>query len=294
MNLKRVLSLGVDLVSEAAWRLNPGRSTGSRVPVLCYHRILPDFSEPQTPVYFIPPKTFAAHLERFRSRGFAFLGLDDYAAIAAGRREAPERAVLVSIDDGFADVLPLVPMLKDLDARLTLFLTTSAIGKDGPLYMTAPTPAMSAHAAAHPDLWRTLTWSEVRNLAGHGVSFGLHGHQHRPLAAFSPAELAGQLEEAKALFRRELGAAPTAFALPYGHPSSYNTQLLQVIADAGIELVFSTTTGRSPLPARQLPLSRLVVLNHHTPDDLEKMALGSRDWLGAIKRRLAPSLPVSF
>lgn len=291
MSLKRLLVRGVDLAGEAVWRLHHENDTAARVPVLCYHRILPGFGEPKTPVYFVSTETFAAHLARFRSLGFTFLSLADYADIAAGQRPAPPRAILLSVDDGYADVRPLLPVLAEHGARLTLFLTTSAIGQPGPLFMTSPTPAMNTHAAAHPDLWRTLTWDEVRTLADQGVSFGLHGHHHRPLAAYTPAELAAEVAAAADIFTRELGTSPTAFALPYGHPATYSADRLKILADAGMELIFSTTTGRSPLPVRRQPLSRLVVLNFHGPDDLEKLALGCRDWLGDLKRRLAPGLP---
>ncbi len=284
------LAAAADLFSNLLFSLSPGQATGQRVPVLCYHRLLPGFQEPETRVMRISPEAFETHLIRLRQAGFTFLSLGDYAELAAGRRQPPPRSVLLTIDDGYADVLPLLPAIDACGARLTLFLVTSFIGQAGPRFMSPPTPAMKGHAAAHPDLWRSLTWEEVRHLAENGVDIGLHGHRHLPLASLGPDELARDLAQAAEIFRQELGRAPTTFALPYGNPAAFSSGALQALRNAGLDLVFSTITGRSPLPTRRSPLSRLVVLHRHTPEDIEKMALGARDWLGSIRRRLAPSI----
>ena len=52
-----------DAVSRLVWRLGlTKRDTGNSIPVLCYHRVLPEFVETGAPIYTILPEQFEAQM----------------------------------------------------------------------------------------------------------------------------------------------------------------------------------------------------------------------------------------
>ena len=89
-----------------------------------------------------------------------------------------------------------------------------------------------------------LSWDALRSLAGEGVTLGAHTRSH-PVVDRIPvdevrAEVSGSIEDLK----REIGSALPIFAYPAGR---YDDQAVQVVAEAGIELAFTTGGGVNDL-----------------------------------------------
>jgi peptidoglycan/xylan/chitin deacetylase (PgdA/CDA1 family) len=98
--------------------------------ILIYHRVNNE-GDP----YFggIPPKLFESQMAYLASR-FTVLPLDDLVS-ALRERALPPNAVAVTLDDGYRDnYLEAFPILQRHSIPATVFLTTSAIGSDRPLW----------------------------------------------------------------------------------------------------------------------------------------------------------------
>src|SRR5579872_6433741 len=80
---------------------NPAR----RVAVLGYHKIGPPPVGGWETWYYIPTKTFRSHLERLAGVGWRFIDLDLFLKGLADPNCLPERAALVTFDDGYRSVL---------------------------------------------------------------------------------------------------------------------------------------------------------------------------------------------
>jgi len=93
--------------------------------VLLYHRVADLDSDPQR--LAITPSRFAQHLELL-TRCYRPLPLKELATRARAGT-LPDRAVAVTFDDGYADLIENAkPLLDRFDVHATLFVTTSLLG----------------------------------------------------------------------------------------------------------------------------------------------------------------------
>jgi peptidoglycan/xylan/chitin deacetylase (PgdA/CDA1 family) len=102
------------------------------VPVLLYHAISAS-PPPGLKRFTVHPRQFAEHVAVLRDAGRAGLTVSQFAACLRGGAPLPDRPVLVTFDDGYADFLQAAEWL--LSARLpsTLYVTTAAVGTTGML-----------------------------------------------------------------------------------------------------------------------------------------------------------------
>lgn len=175
----------------------------SRLVVLMYHRIARDAVGPLAHLT-VPPDRFAWQMTKLSEGGFVPQRQEDVAAWLAGRRTLPRRAVAVTFDDGYADnVAHAFPVLERHRIPAVTFVVTAKLGGrndwDGD---AAPGALMDAAA--------------IRDWAGRGLEFGVHGRTHRSLPNLADAALAEEIDGARADLAGILGRDPLAFAYPYG------------------------------------------------------------------------------
>ena len=98
--------------------------TSLKVPVLMYHEIADVTSTPSA--LTVTPEAFADQLAYLRDAGFTAVTAGALAKILAGGAGAlPERPVVLTFDDGYADFYSrALPLLKQYGHTATLFQTT--------------------------------------------------------------------------------------------------------------------------------------------------------------------------
>lgn len=102
-----------------------------------------------------------------------------------------------------------------------------------------------------------LGWDELRSLAGQGVALGVHTRNHPLLDRISTDEVRSEVVGALEDLEREIGSTLPIFAYPAGR---YNDEAVRVLAEAGIELAFTTRGGVNDLRrGDRLRLSRIQV-----------------------------------
>ena len=129
------------------------------VPVFVYHDVAPD--------------QFAADLEFLRRNRYRTLSLEEFVATTGRKSQRAGRGVLLTFDDArrnFHDTA--LPVLKDFDARATLF---------------APSAWMSVPARA-ADREHFMSWEELRASAGTGL-VDVQSHAHRHALVFTSGRL---------------------------------------------------------------------------------------------------------
>ncbi len=228
------------------------------VPILCYHQ----FTRRDKPAHRLElrARDFEAQLRYMRDEGFSFLSFADLAEIMQGGRPVPEKAVVLTIDDGYGSVYDVAwPLLKKYDARATLFIYTDFVG---------------AGAA--------LSWKELREMdASELIEIESHGKTHASLAPLAEdtnidsyrLRLARELSGSEAVFMARLGRAPRFLSYPYGNSSR---EIARMLEDVGYELAATVTRGPNGSFVDPFLLHRTMIYEDHTIDDLKKFLRTSR------------------
>ena len=134
--------------------------------------------------------------------GFTGMTFSDLADAFQSGRALPERPVVLTFDDGYADFAEAAwPILRRYDFPATVFVTTGWIADSRPRVAGAP-------------LDRMLNWSQVRELAAAGIEIGAHSHSHPQLDQLADASLCEELRIGRALLAKNIRAPVQTVAYP--------------------------------------------------------------------------------
>jgi len=111
-----------------AWAFLRSRITKSQVAILMYHRVCP--KKDNWPPESLSTQSFERQMEYF-CRSYEILPLDKLVQYIQQRKALPEKAVVITFDDGYRDnYLHAYPILKRYKIPATIFLTTGYIEAD--------------------------------------------------------------------------------------------------------------------------------------------------------------------
>ena len=171
--------------------------------ILMYHDIAADHASAKR--LSVPVDDFASQLHFLYSEGFETLTASTVACALADGRKLPERAVVITFDDGFADLYEIAfPILSRYNFTITVFITTEWIQD-----------SESSRSVRRPG--RMLSWSQIRDLAGAGFEIGAHSCSHPQLDQLSKRYLEDELRISKAMLEDELQRPIAGMAYPFGY-----------------------------------------------------------------------------
>lgn len=185
-------------------------------PILLYHSVADDPS-PRFARWAVSPRLFAAHMAFLEATGLRAMTVSQLAAaIAAGEGPPDPDMVLVTFDDGFADVHEAaLPVLARHGLAATVYVTTGHVG--GTSEWLAPLGEGGR---------RMMTWSQVRDLRAEGIEVGAHTRTHPELDTIPRAAAIDEIAGSRSELEDALGEAVHSFAYPYGyHTAELRTQV---------------------------------------------------------------------
>jgi len=101
--------------------------TGSQVAILIYHRVCPKIDDWSGGG--IDPQYFTQQIEYLLRNKYQIISLDTLAQNLATGNRLPEKAVVITFDDGYKDnYIYAFPILKKYNISATIFLATGHIG----------------------------------------------------------------------------------------------------------------------------------------------------------------------
>lgn len=205
---------------------------GASLPVLTFHAI-----DDAVSVISCPPRVFASGLARLHAHGYRTIRLAEALTLLRQRQPFPERAFVVTFDDGFQSVYTdAFPVLQRHGMSATVFLT---VGTAPPAHASARLPPFEGRP--------TLSWPEIREMQGAGLEFGAHTLTHPDLTRMSAAQVAAEMSASKTLIEDALGTPVTTFAYPFGRYDAQSHRLAQqYFSCACADTLGMLTTGSDP------------------------------------------------
>jgi peptidoglycan/xylan/chitin deacetylase (PgdA/CDA1 family) len=213
------------------------RSIDRVLAILAFHKI----GEPPPGGWetwnYIPEATFAGYLSYLRENDWQVLDLAAFLRGLAKPDTLPERAALLTFDDGYQSMLTVtLPWLRRFGFPAVLFVPTGFIGR-----RNAFDDGIEPEEAI-------CDWDELRELERCGVSVQSHGVTHRPFSELDSDEQEEELVRSKTLLEAGLGKVIEVLAYPYGDCGVNPQALNQMLKQAGYRAACLYGGGPSPLP----------------------------------------------
>ena len=211
-----------------AWRRMKGKRRG--LIVLMYHKVNDQPNNPLT----VSTREFSEQIA-YLAEHYRVVSPDEVIEAAEGKAGLPERAVLITVDDGYLDILTNVyPVLQKHRIRAVLFIATDFIGG-------RTLPHDRGVELPNP----TLAWGHILQML-HVFEIGSHGCSHRIMTQMPIEEATREIQRSKAIIEDRVGREVRAFSYPKGSILDFNSELESAIRQAGYKLCFTTIPRANP------------------------------------------------
>lgn len=245
----------------------------SRVPILMYHHLAEEGDGGDT----IAVSVFDEQIKALYDAGYTAVLFDDLYNYVHYGTELPEKAVVITFDDGYESNYSLaMPILEKYGMKATVFAIGVSIGKA--TYKDTGKP-MFEHFSL--DKAREMLASGVFDIQSHG--YDLHqvsGLDTEPIRA-GILQLEGENEKdyiaavrkdcwiMNEMYEKALGQSVTVFAYPYGFRSELSSMLL---TEHGIYATVTTEEKHATIikgmPQSLLDMGRFFIKDEHSGQEL--------------------------
>jgi peptidoglycan/xylan/chitin deacetylase (PgdA/CDA1 family) len=245
--VKQVLKNAVyRTIGETASAIRAVDGDGRTLRVLMYHKVndLPNNR------MSMPVSLFDEQLAHLRELGYQVVDLDAVLAHYGLGALLPDRAVLITFDDGYRDnLVNAAPLLKKHGYPAVQFVPIAYVGDGQPLPHER---YLAAHGVHNP----TVDWDEIRELERYGVRIESHGISHKPLAELEIDEAAREIAISKLKLEEKLGRPVRAFSYVKGSEADYKPVHPSLVKQAGYDIAFTAVSGANTPLSDPLQLRR--------------------------------------
>jgi len=242
-----------------------------RLRILAYHAIADLGDDPVLAEYGVPPHLFEEQLDALLAAGWSFVDLDAALAALAGEGALPRRALLLSFDDAYVDLLEQAcPILAERGIPGVVFVVAGKLG--------GTNEWDNKGRATTIDL---LDADALRAVASQGIEVGSHTVSHRPLTKVPEADLEEEIVGAATMLEEAGLPRPRTFSYPYGE---WSPAIAEVARAAGYEASFTVEPGVVKEKTDPHALPRIEVHASDTPRRLRRK-LHMASWRKALPVR---------
>jgi peptidoglycan/xylan/chitin deacetylase (PgdA/CDA1 family) len=207
-----------------------GLPRSRRLRVLAYHAIADSGGAGHFEPYGVRPEDFRQQVTLLRRLGCTFISVEELLHFLNGKDGLPRRPVLLSFDDGYANLLGnAVPVLQEYGIPAVVFAVSDRLGENND-WVHAPGVARMP----------LLSAEELKRLTAAGLEIGAHSRTHPRLPLLADPELEEEVGGSCRVLRQlGLGNVRT-FAYPYGECSE---RVQQAVERSGCSVGFTVQPG---------------------------------------------------
>ncbi|MFZ3122476.1 MAG: polysaccharide deacetylase family protein [Thermodesulfovibrionales bacterium] len=234
------------------------------VPVLMYHHI----NHHKGDMVTVTPEVFEGQMEYLHKAGCMTLKIHDLIAYINGGLTLPQKAAVVTFDDGWLDnYIYAFPVIKKYKINATVFLITNRVEnaslknskfKIQNSKLLIPTHKESKVLIEKGEDWKVvLNWELIKEMSNSGlIEFYSHTKSHAKCNSLSEKELMEELKESREIIEKQLGSPCPYFCWPYG---KYNDLAVNVAKKIGYKAIFTTKHGVVETGSDPFAINRIIV-----------------------------------
>ena len=205
---------------------------GPKILVLNYHKI-----DNMNISLSVLPKDFDAQMAYLKENGYHTISPQELYASLAEDAELPEKPVLITFDDGYADnYIYAYPILQKYGFKGTIFVITSFMGTQK----------------------NYINWDQAREMEANGMSIESHTVTHKSMTELSDAQLQDELVNSKKMLEQQLNKKVEFIAYPTG---TYNLHIAELVREAGYKGAFTIKYGNVDKASNLYALERVPVFH---------------------------------
>ena len=201
-------------------------------PILEYHQVTDAPLDPVYEIYNVPPADFNAQLDYLQAEGYTTITLQDFMRVVHGKGELPEKPIVLTFDDGYADNYnEMLPILLEHKMTAVVYVITNEVGKAG-----------------------YLTVEELKEMQGRGLEIGSHTSDHLPLTSLDKTFKRRQLRESKTFL--EWSGLATIYSLSYPN-GEFDSELEEILREENYLTAVTGEAGLNTLDTNPYELYRV-------------------------------------
>ncbi len=220
------------------------RSLIQGTPILMYHA----FENPgeKASRFVLPIQRFAQQMSWLKRLGYCVISFEEFIEYHRKQSLPPARSVVISIDDGYAELHTLVyPILQRYDFPAMIFLVTDKVG-------TCNDWASTNELRGR----QLLSWAQISEMSQNGIQFGAHSRTHTSLVTLSVQQMWEEIVGSKTDLENGLQIPVTIFAYPYG---DYDSTVQSVTKDVGFQSACTANPGLNIFASPMFALHRIEI-----------------------------------
>lgn len=260
------------------------------IPVLTYHHVNPIGSSVN-----VTPQNFDRQMKLLKGSGYYTLNTDELLAIIKGNKQIPQKAIMITFDDGWLDNWFFAfPILKKYNLKAVIFVITSLITEN--CIRKLPDINYSASLPTHKECLDyikegnaskvILSWEELKVMENSDlIDIQSHTHTHKKWDksfANHKAKMNALYEDlrlSKKLIEENLNKKCSALCWPWG---IYNKDYVDLAVSLGYKLLFTTERDINIPEINPLRIKRLVIGNISNFTFRKKLFIYSKNWLNKL------------
>lgn len=231
---------------------------------LCYHDVLDAGQAPiSADALEVNTRELVTQFAWLREHGYTVISLDDVLAAKEGKKSLPEKAVMLTFDDGYQSFYERVfPLLQLFEYPATLAVVTR--------WLETPTSDAVLYGDTAVKRGRFLSWPQIKEMADSGLvevashSHDLHrGVQGNPQGNLQPAattriydaanaryesddeyrsRIEDDLRRSSDIIESRIGTRPRALVWPFG---AYSLESVDIARSIGLGYTFNLEDGHN-------------------------------------------------